>query len=76
MSAMTTPLPSVGRDVHYVSHGSAVQPDGSQKYASSCVAAKITEVGGPHPEPGFVGLIVFNPAGAVLPLARHGRLPV
>ena len=56
-------VPSIGCDVHYVSHGSAVQPDGSQKYASVCVAAKITEVGGPYPEPGFTGLVVFNPSG-------------
>jgi hypothetical protein len=58
-----TPIPSVGRDVHYVSHGSPVRPDGSQAYRSKCIAAKITEVGGPYPEPGFAGLVVFNPGG-------------
>jgi hypothetical protein len=42
---LTTPqVPSVGRDVHYVSHGTAPGPDGSQAYTSQCRAAKITEV--------------------------------
>lgn len=37
--------PSVGRIVHYVSEGSPVLPDGTQKYPSKCRAADITEVG-------------------------------
>lgn len=64
--------PSVGRIVHYVSHGSPVLPDGSQKYKPECRAAIITEVGD-YP-PGVseadkdniavpVGLCVLNPTG-------------
>jgi hypothetical protein len=38
-------VPSVGRIVHYVSHGTPVRPDGSQAYTQQCRAALITEVG-------------------------------
>lgn len=64
--------PSVGRIVHYVSHGSPVRQDGTQEYPSVCRAAIITEVG-EYP-PGVseadkdniavpVGLCVLNPTG-------------
>jgi hypothetical protein len=53
--------PTVGRIVHYVSHGTPLRPDGSQAFASECRAAIITEV---DPEdPGAVGLCVLNPTG-------------
>lgn len=59
--------PSVGRVVHYVSHGSPVRPDGKQVYTSECRAAIITEVydEDPVPESGvpYVGLCVLNPTG-------------
>lgn len=42
---MNEQKPSVGRVVHYVSHGTPVQPDGSQAYASECRAATVTAVG-------------------------------
>jgi hypothetical protein len=51
--------PSVGRIVHYVSHGSPVLPDGTQAYTSECRAAIVTEVTDPH----TVGLMVANPTG-------------
>lgn len=51
--------PSVGRVVHYVSHGSPVRPDGTQAFTSQCRAADITEIG----ENGTVGLMVKNPTG-------------
>jgi hypothetical protein len=57
------PEPSVGRVVHYVSHGTPVRVDGSQAYESECRAAIITEV---SEETGFgklVGLCVLNPTG-------------
>lgn len=65
-------IPSVGRIVHYVSHGTPVREDGSQAYESVCRAAVITEVGD-YP-PGIpedarhnvavpVGLAVLNPTG-------------
>ncbi len=58
------PIPSVGRDVHYVSRGSA---DGV--FPAVCRAAKITEVG----EDGRVGLAVFNPDGLYFyPLTKDG----
>lgn len=68
--------PSVGRIVHYRSHGTPVQADGSQAYTSECRAAVITEVDGmrPYPaaigsdvqeadDPQTVGLCVLNPTG-------------
>lgn len=59
--------PAVARLVHYVSEGSPVLPDGSQKYSSRCRAAVITEVRDmdPVPEHGipYVGLCVANPTG-------------
>lgn len=48
--------PSVGRIVHYRSHGSA---DGA--YPPECRAAIITEV---QPDTDLVGLAVLNPSGA------------
>lgn len=66
------PTPSVGRVVHYVSHGTPIRPDGTQAYTPQCRAAIITEVGD-WPE-GIsdadrsniavpVGLCVLNPTG-------------
>lgn len=54
-----TQIPSVSRIVHYVSEGSPVLSDGTQKYESACRAAIITEV---H-DGGIVALAVFNPTG-------------
>ena len=65
-------LPSVGSIVHYVSHGSPVLPDGTQKYLPECRAAIITEVGDYPPDAPEsargnvavpVGLCVLNPTG-------------
>lgn len=71
--------PSVGRIVHYVSHGTPVRPDGSQAFTSECRTATISEVGGwtttlteggpKHRvlhqvwNPDVVGLMVSNPTG-------------
>jgi hypothetical protein len=56
--------PSVGRIVHYVSHGTPPRADGSQAYTSQCRAAIITEVRGEANETGqCVGLCVLNPTG-------------
>jgi len=69
--------PSVGRTVHFVSHGTPFRPDGSQEFTSECRAAVITEVG-PETESNLqlaevehwdeealhlVGLCVLNPTG-------------
>ena len=61
--------PSVGRIVHYVSHGTPAGPDGSQAYASECRAAIVTEVGAVLLSEGerlpggtLVGLCVLSPA--------------
>ena len=59
--------PSVGRIVHYVSHGTPARADGSQAYTSECRAAIITEVPemlSGQPDDGVtVSLCVLNPAG-------------
>lgn len=54
-------IPSVGQIVHYVSHGTPIQPDGSQAYKSECRAAIITEVLGDPAQ--SVGVAVLNPTG-------------
>ncbi|MFE0812677.1 hypothetical protein ACFW34_35170 [Streptomyces sp. NPDC058848] len=36
--------PTVGRIVHYVSHGTPEREDGTRAYASQCRAAVVTEV--------------------------------
>jgi len=71
-----TPQPSVGRIVHYVSHGTPVREDGSQAYPARCRAAIITEVpeslekepldGCPNGTQGqwIASLAVLNPTGA------------
>jgi len=54
-------VPVISSDVHYVSQGSPMLPDGTQKYESACIAAKVTQV---SPDvPGLAGLFVMNPAG-------------
>lgn len=65
--------PSVGRIVHYASHGTPVLPDGSQAYTRECRAAIVTEVTqievnevNPAGDGIFretVGLMVANPTG-------------
>ncbi|MCX4470470.1 hypothetical protein OOK41_09140 [Micromonospora sp. NBC_01655] len=56
-------MPSVGRIVHYVSHGTPPRSDGTQAFASECRAAIVTEVT-VHPDAdGTVGLAVLNPTG-------------
>lgn len=61
--------PTVGRVVHYVSHGSPVLPDGTQTFKPECRAAIVTAV---HPSEGagtledangpeLVALAVLNP---------------
>lgn len=68
---MADPQPTVGRIVHYVSHGTPVQPDGSQAFTSQCRAAVVTAVedpGGPYSNPEDAtaptcSLAVLNPTG-------------
>jgi hypothetical protein len=63
--------PSVGRVVHYVSHGTPIRADGSQAYTAQCRAAIITAVGAVAPEDEHPNtpvippcdLAVFNPEG-------------
>ncbi|MFD4314974.1 hypothetical protein [Streptomyces sp. NPDC058548] len=62
---------SVGRTVHYVSHGTPVREDGTRAFEPQCRAAIITEV---DPDsPGRVGLAVVNPTGLFFhPLSAGG----
>jgi len=65
-------IPTVGRVVHYVSHGTPVREDGTRAYPAVCRAAIVTSVGVAHQEPGQVyltedgydvGMCVVNPTG-------------
>jgi hypothetical protein len=74
---MSEQKPSVGRVVHYVSHGTPVRTDGTQAYTKQCRAAVITELSYYDPEltkPTYeVGLAVLNPTGLFFrPLAEGG----
>lgn len=52
-------VPTVGRIVHYVSHGSPVREDGTQRYTSKCRAAIVTQIN----DDGGIGLALINPGG-------------
>lgn len=54
--------PSVGRIVHYVSHGTPPKADGTQAFKSECRAAIITGVKNDT----TVDLFVMNPTGVFL----------
>lgn len=70
---MPTHRPSVGRVVHYVSHGTPVRGDGSQAFSATCRAATVTEVDAD--DPGRVGLVVLNPTGQFFhPLIAGGSV--
>ncbi|MBZ6207545.1 hypothetical protein KVH31_13655 [Streptomyces olivaceus] len=58
---MTDQKPTVGRIVHYVSHGTPVREDGTQAFPPRCRAAVVTEVD--ETEPYRTGLAVLNPTG-------------
>lgn len=51
-------VPSVGRIVHYVSHGT---PGG--EYGKECRAAIVTDLTGDPDNPGRLALAVLNPTG-------------
>lgn len=63
----TGPEPTVGRIVHYVSEGSPVMSDGTQKYPSLCRAAVVTQVAPGNPT--LLGLCVLNPSGVFFHVA-------
>lgn len=68
---MSAPRATVGRVVHYVSHGTPVRADGTQEYVATCRAATVTEVNAE--EPYQVGLSVQNPTGLFFrPLSEGG----
>lgn len=80
---MSGQQPSVGRIVHYVSHGTPVRGDGSQAFTAECRAAIITEVAAPggallltdsvaqDGDGVVVGLCVLNPTGIFLHRAAY-----
>lgn len=58
--------PTIGRTVHYVSHGTPVREDGTQAFPSKCRTAFITELPDnpkDSDEAETVGLMVANPTG-------------
>lgn len=67
---------TVGRIVHYVSHGTPVQPDGSQAFESCCRAAIVTAVG----TDGAASLCILNPTGMFfnedVPHAEDKMVPI
>jgi len=68
---MSEQTPSVGRTVHYVSHGTPVREDGTQAYTKKCRAAIVTEVD--SAEPFRIGIVALNPTGQFFhPLAAGG----
>jgi len=70
---MTDQQPSVGRAVHYLSHGTPVRDDGSQAFPTTCRAATITEVD--PADPTRIGIAVTNPTGMFFrPLESGGCL--
>jgi hypothetical protein len=85
-SGETVPRPSIGRIVHYRSHGTPVREDGTQAHPPRCRAALITDVyddDNPHPDPEvvpgvegaeWVALHVFNPRGDFYDDACHDEL--
>jgi hypothetical protein len=74
------PEPTVGRVVHYVSHGSPVLPDGSQMYRPECRAAIVTAVSNDSDSEqtgADVSLAVLNPTGLFFQEnLRHSEQPV
>ncbi|MEU8870421.1 hypothetical protein AB0D24_04510 [Streptomyces javensis] len=70
---MSHPRPSIGRIVHYASHGTPVRSDGTQAHPAACRAAVVTEVDAD--DPGRVGLAVLNPGGLFFhPLTAGGSV--
>lgn len=66
-------LPTVGDTVHYVSHGTPIQDDGTQVFESTCRAAIVTtdaDVDRDDPDSlVLAGLCVLNPTGMFFQLA-------
>lgn len=76
---ITTPNPpsrrvTIGAQVHYVSHGTPIRPDGSQAFPSVCRAATVTETNYSDTQgDDTVGLAVLNPDGLFFhPLVKGG----
>jgi len=67
--------PSIVRNVHYVSHGTPVQTDGTQVFESVCRAAIITDIDeetcNDPEQASIVGLCVLNPLGMFFCLASE-----
>ncbi|MEW2066627.1 hypothetical protein [Streptomyces sp. NPDC007346] len=64
--------PTIGRVVHYVSHGTPLREDGTQRFPSIRRPAEITEVD----EEGHVGLMIKNPDGLLFRPIGHSDGPI
>ena len=58
-----TDSPAVGRIVHYLSHGSPVLEDGTQRYKPECRAAIVTQNLEGFMGVKLTGVAVMNPTG-------------
>lgn len=60
---------TIGRIVHYVSHGTPVREDGTQTFLATCRAAVVTAT----PGPAVATLCVLNPTGLFFHDAAYGE---
>jgi hypothetical protein len=68
--------PSVGRAVHYVSHGTPIREDGTQAFTPQCRAATVTVTNptGIHFQPlAEGGCFLYDPAGSTCSLPPGDR---
>jgi hypothetical protein len=67
----------IGKTVHYVSHGSPVLEDGTQRYPSVCRPAVITEMAHPDRDDRSAEdavLLVQNPSGIFFDTCPHDEV--
>lgn len=63
--------PGVGRIVHYLSHGSPILEDGTQRYKPECRAAIVTGNTMGFMDVPLIQLAVLNPSGMFFDTCQH-----